>query len=149
MSHNGFQIIPVQLTKFYALTDFFNKVKNNKFFHPHPFTLGTACELWVYDGKNSYYTIMENEKIIGYGFLRGFEEGWKDICLGIYILDRRKGLGELLMNFLHIVAKRQGLKRLRLHVHPDNKKALNLYRKMDYEFKDGKHNGELIGCKTL
>jgi len=72
-----------------------------------------AVGLWY--SENLYYFIVEEKEILGYGFLRGWDENWDDICLGIYILDRRKGLGELLMHFLHTVAKRRGLERLRLH----------------------------------
>jgi len=133
----------------YWIKDLFDKIKNNKLFQPHPFDEEYIFYLWKGHYENLFYAVRENTEIIGYGFLRGFDEGWDDICLGIYILDRGKGLGELLMNFLHTVAKRQRLERLRLHCHPDNKKALNLYKKMDYEFNGEKHNGELVGFCTL
>ena len=131
------------------LYKFFKEVKDNEFFHPHPFTLTEANKRCSYKGNDIYVVIVADE-ILGYGFLRGWDDKWADICLGIIVKPKYQsnGLGTLLMHFLHATAKQKGLKRIRLHVNKDNP-ALHLYKRMGYGFESKKGNGELIGICYL
>lgn len=127
------------------LAEFFESIKNNKYFHPHPFTKKKALELGQYRGHDSYYILIK-DKIIGYGFLRGWDRDWEDKCLGIVIGpdEQGHGYGRLMMNHLHSVARKRGLQKIRLHVSPENKGAISLYKSMGYKEEGKRENGEFI-----
>ena len=148
MPDNSLKIVPPSPSLRIKIGEFFQKVKDNEFFHPHPFTPAQAYELCHYGGRDIYCFLMA-DRIIGYGFLRGFDNKWNDVCLGLIIETKRKGCGELLMHFLHTAARFNNVKRIRLHVHPDNGPAKSLYDKMGYQFNSELHNGELVGYKEL
>jgi RimJ/RimL family protein N-acetyltransferase len=152
MSNNHLQIIPVNIEPetYYALTSFFESISDNEFFQPHSFASEYAIKLCNYKGEDLYY-ILEKENVIVYGFLRGWDNHWDDICLGIIVepSEQGKGYGELMMHFLHAAAKQRGLDRIRVHVHPNNHIARALYSKMGYVFNGKRHNEELVGYKNL
>lgn len=150
MQDNCLKIIPLSPSLCKHIVEFFRMISSNTFFHPHPFDLKEVHKRCYYKGDNIYCALIDKE-VLAYGFIRGWDEGWDDKCLGIITnpSEKRQGLGELLVRFLHIAAKRRGLKRLRLHVSPDNIPAINLYKKTGYTFSGEKHDGELIGFKDL
>jgi GNAT superfamily N-acetyltransferase len=152
LSYNSLKIVTTNEVDAFALIEFFENIKDNEFFHPHPFTTNKAIELLDVEGKDLYYCLVGREKIIAYGFLRGFDDGWDDICLGLIVRESEqgKGYGEMFLRFLHVVAKSLGgLKRVRLHVSPKNTKAISLYRKVGYKFNERMHNEEKIGYFNL
>jgi len=104
-----------------------------------------------YNGRDLYYVVTANERIFGYGFLRGWDDNWENICLGLIIRggNYNIGLGKLLVRFLHAAARERGVKKLRLKVNIDNLSAMALYLKMGYRFDGEKQNGELIGYYDL
>lgn len=131
------------------LIDMFCLIKNredNIYFHPHPFTKEEAEKLARYEGQDLYYILTENYQILGYGMLRGWDEGYRVPSLGIYIHPdaRGMGLGKLLMQFLHAIAKRKGAKKIRLKVYSDNVVALKLYESLGYVF-EKEEAGQLVG----
>lgn len=150
MRDNRFQIVPVDLTRWTQLWRFFSEIKDNKFFHPHPFTSEEAYTRCRYKGQDLYYLLIDNE-VLGYGLLRGWDDKWDDICLGIIIKpsETRRGLGDLLMHFLHTAARRKQLARIRLKVHPENIPAQMLYEKLGYVFNGEMYKGEAVGYKRL
>lgn len=89
-------------------------------------------------------------EVLGYGLLRGWDQGYDVPSLGIAIRpDRRgQGLGILLMHFLHAAARQRGALRVRLRVHPGNARARDLYEKLGYRF-EGEERGELVGFFEL
>lgn len=135
------------------LTTFFEVLRTNaddRYFHPHPFTAGEAVKRCHYAGKDLYYVLLESGRVLGYGMLRGWDEGYSVPSLGIAIHPdvRKIGLGQLFMQFLHCVAKHSGAKKIRLKVDSSNLCALNLYRQFGYCFEaDGAD--QLIGWKIL
>ena len=149
MQDNCLKIVPPSPALGKQVGEFFREIKDNKFFRPHPFDLPEAHRLCYYSGDDIYCLLIA-DGIIGYGFVRGFGK-WPDVCLGLIVKtsEQGKGYGELLMSFLHAAAKRRGVKRIRLHTHPDNKPALALYEKMGYFFSGKQHNNEMIGCKMI
>jgi len=100
--------------------------------------------------RDLYYVLIEGEHVIGYGFLRGWDKGYNIPSLGIVIhpAERGKGLGRLLMLFLHAVARRRGAEKVMIKVKPDNEAALHLYRSLGYRFPD-KVMGRLVGFCDL
>jgi len=119
-------------------------------FHPHPFTKEEARKLVQYQGQDLYYILVKNKEIIGYGILRGWDEGYDIPSLGIYLHPsyRGKGLGKMMMVFLHAAARERGASQVRLKVYCDNQRAICLYQKMGYEFKE-KDDEQWIGLLKL
>lgn len=149
MQNNNLQIVNITPPLCEKLYKFFKEVKSNEFFQPHPFTLAEAGKRCSYKG-NDVYVVIVTDEVLGYGFLRGWDDKWADICLGVIVKPeyQSNGLGTLLMHFLHATAKQKGLKKIRVHVNKSNP-AINLYERMGYVFNTERGNGELIGICYL
>ena len=125
-------------------------LKNNKdeFFTPHKFDYLTILKNCF--NKDIYIIQLIDKKIVGYGMLRGWEEGYEIPILGIIIDKNYRGMGlsKDLMNFLHNIARTKGSIKVMLKVYKNNIVAINLYKKCNYEFTD--YNNELlVGYKTI
>ena len=136
-----------------ALTDFFRALRaagDDSFFHPHPLTDAEAGVRARYRGKDLYYVIVEQGEILGYGFLRGWDEGYEVPSLGIVIRPalRGAGLGRMLMHVLHQAARRHGAARVRLRVLPKNAAARRLYEDLGYIF-ETEEMGQRVGILEL
>lgn len=147
LSQLEFRIIDKTMEQ--SLATFFRDIKtaeDEKHFHPHPLSDDEVKKRTQYSGKDLYYILLENDKILGYGMLRGWDEGYDIPSLGIVIHPsmRGSGLGKLFVYFLHIVARRKGASKVRLKVHPDNTNALSLYKKLGYTFQ-AEDEGQLVG----
>jgi len=97
-----------------------------------------------------YYVAVASDRVLGYGILRGWDEGYQIPSLGIAFLPdaRGKGLGRLFMTFLHAAARLRGAKRIRLKVYPDNTVAVKLYEDMGYRYTETSE-GQLVGYMDL
>ena len=73
MHYNNLKIVEVNRTGPIALWNFFLKVKDNKFFQPHPFDCETAHALYFAETDNLYYALV-SDKILAYGIVRGWDE---------------------------------------------------------------------------
>jgi len=106
------------------------------FFHPHPLTASEAKKKIKYSGQDLYFLQISNGTLCGYGFLRGWDEGYEIPSLGLAIHPkfRGRGLGEKFIFFLHEQARNHGAKKVRLTVAADNKAAIYLYSKLGYRF---------------
>lgn len=133
-----------------SLFDDFQQSGVEKYFHPHPLTKEQAKIISYYLGKDLYYLFFNDENLIGYGFLRGWDKGYTVPSLGIALRQsaRGKGFARLCMLQLHYAAKKKGAKQVILKVYPDNVRALNLYIKLGYQF-TGMHDGQLVGLINL
>jgi len=136
-----------------ALADFFAELKASgtaEYFHPHPFTAEEAKTLCHRQGEDLYYVAVAGGRILGYGMLRGWDDGYEVPSLGIAFRsgDRGIGLGKSFMVFLHSAASLRGSKRIRLKVYPDNTAALNLYESLGYHFEE-ESAGQLVGYIEL
>ena len=122
----------------------------DKSFHPHPLTAQEASVRATYHGDDFYCVMLRGDTAIGYGMLRGWDEGFLVPSLGIVIDPALQGLGygRLLMSFLHDVATQRGADRVRLKVDPKNRRAIELYRSFGYCFEEAK-DGQLIGLVDL
>ena len=132
---------------------FFERLRDHqidKFFHPHPLTREEAPKRAAYGGLDFYCVLVLGADVVGYGMLRGWDEGYEVPSLGIVIdpSAQGKGYGRLLMEFLHAAARQHGAKRIRLKVYADNLKAVSLYRSLGYGFA-GEESGQLVGYLEL
>lgn len=106
-------------------------------FHPHPFDQVSARFICSYAGNDQYYGVLHQGVLVGYGMLRGWDEGFATPILGIYLLSETRGTGlaQLLMQHLNSVAKLYGAERVMLKVNRDNLPARRLYERMGYKLK--------------
>ncbi|MCK4727090.1 MAG: GNAT family N-acetyltransferase [Anaerolineales bacterium] len=121
-----------------------------EFFHPHPFSSDEALRICNYIGSDMYFGLLQDGHIIGYGMLRGWDEGYDVPSLGIVIhpSERGKGMGEFMMLKLHETARQKGTKEIRLKVYPDNSAAIHLYKNLGYVFR-GFEQDQMIGILIL
>jgi ribosomal protein S18 acetylase RimI-like enzyme len=122
------------------------------FFAPHSKSESHIRELCVRQQRDIGYLLVSGRKVTGYGLLRGWDEGFETPSLGIAIhpTARGRGLGELLMHFLHVAAMARGAVRVRLRVRANNSVAIGLYTKLGYVFeRDVTADGYLTGFKNL
>jgi ribosomal protein S18 acetylase RimI-like enzyme len=126
-----------------------------KWFKPHPFAQDYLNMLCGADIRDLHYVLTLDGEVVGYGLLRGWDEGYDVPSLGIGVHPRLRGMrfGLMLMEFLHCAARARGSDRVRLRVAADNDAAISLYRRMGYaigEAEDGPPtNGLLVGTKEL
>lgn len=135
-----------------ALADFFQSLgpEDTKHFHPHPLTAEEADRRCHHAGMDLYYILLDENRVLGYGMLRGWDQGYDVPSLGIAIhpAARGQGLTKVFMHFLHAAARARGATRVRLRVRPDNVKAVRLYRSLGYQI-GGEDRGQLVGVLDL
>ena len=152
LSRLEFRIVDKTMEK--SLAAFFKSIKtagDEKYFHPHPLNDVEAKKRTHYVGKDLYYVLWDDDdKILGYGMLRGWDDGYEIPSLGIIIHPSMRGfgLGKLFVSFLHVVARRRGANKVRLKVYPENTSAISLYNKLGYIFQM-ENDGEFIGFIDL
>jgi ribosomal protein S18 acetylase RimI-like enzyme len=125
---------------------------DGRFFTPHPFTEAVLGGLASAPGRDHYYLLMSGNEALAYGLLRGWNEGYDVPSVGLAVSPaaRGRGLGRMMMAFLHAVARTQGAERVRLRVHPENGKAVSLYRSLGYSFEPSDSvTGLMVGLKDL
>jgi len=88
---------------------------------------------------------------VAVGFIRGWNEDWNDKVIGLIVhTDHRgKGYGRLLLHYLEVMGRGRGLKRLRLHVHPDNHVARRMYERDGWYPYGRRENREIIMYRVL
>jgi ribosomal protein S18 acetylase RimI-like enzyme len=127
-----------------------NNEKEFKHFTPHPFTR-EKLQLIIETAKlDLFYVVIFEGSVIGYGILRGMDEGYKVPSLGIAI-DKNyygTGVGSLLMDFLETTAKVHGYKKMRLRVYKNNERAYPFYLKLGYKY-EPYDKDSVLGFKEL
>ena len=128
-----------------------NKSRDTQWFHPHPLTSLQAKKICAYRGKDLYYVAMNQDHILAYGMLRGWDEGWKTPSLGIAMHQdvRRKGLAKAFMHFLHAAARAKEAREVRLKVHPENVHAVMLYASIGYRFRKKMEDNQMVGFMNV
>jgi [ribosomal protein S18]-alanine N-acetyltransferase len=131
------EIVRPRLELFPQLADFFAAIDTpdvKSVFHPHAFTAAKARALCEYRGLDEYYLVLRDEQVVGYGLLRGWDEGFEDPSLGICIRPgcHGLGLGTRLMNHLIAAASARKSKRIILKVKKENGDAIKLYEKVGF-----------------
>jgi ribosomal protein S18 acetylase RimI-like enzyme len=138
-----------------TLAAFFSRIARDttsRHFHPHTFTEEDADRICSYCGKDLYVGLHFNANFLGYGMLRGWDEGFSVPSLGIYIAPEMRGTGaaKLMMQHLHLAAKLSKATQVRLKVYRDNAAALRLYRSFGYQFDDSFGDGaQVVGILSL
>jgi ribosomal-protein-alanine N-acetyltransferase len=123
---------------------------DTEYFQPHPFTIDAIEKILKSARNDLYYILAEGEDVLGYGMLRGWDEGYEIPSLGIAIHPRVRstGLGKFFMQFLNAAAQRKGATSVRLRVRPANTRAVKLYENLGYNFRS-EEDGYLVGFLQL
>ena len=123
----------------------FETLRDDPLFHPHDLGAAGAGQIATYLGKDVYVVLESGGELIGYGMLRGWDEGYAVPSLGIAIRPdhRRSGYGRVLMLALHDVARATGATQIRLRVSPENGPAAGLYWSLGYR-DAGEERGERV-----
>lgn len=115
----------------------FNEV-DKKYFYPHKFTVAEIKKIINNAAEDLFLlNIDEDEKIIGYGLLRGWDQGYAIPSLGLAIGAefRGRGYGKKFIKYLHELARKKNSKTVMLRVHNENQTAIELYKQVGYQFK--------------
>lgn len=122
------------------------------YFSPHAYDDTTLNQIADDSNQDLHYVLVEDQIVLGYGLLRGWNEGFNIPSLGIAIHPnaRGKGLATMLMQFLHISARINNATKVRLRVLKKNEKAHLLYSALGYQFEDDDRNEQfLVGFKQI
>jgi ribosomal protein S18 acetylase RimI-like enzyme len=133
MNHKYFEISDIR--DFLIFID--SNLDDTKYFHPHKFDYDTVKFILENKKEDIYLLFYESNGIIGYGILRGWDEGYKIPSLGILIDKSVRGCGysRRILDTLHEIAKRKFSESIRLTVKTDNNVAINFYEKNGYSFR--------------
>lgn len=142
---------PVHMEYLIRFFEAINEPEYIKDFSPHPFDEENAGRVCNYQGRDLYYAVILGENnIIGYGMLRGWDEGYEIPSIGLCIQKgyKGRGLGRLLLNFLEAASGLEGARKVMLKVRKDNEIAKRLYESQNYVFNEYNHD-YLIGYKSI
>jgi ribosomal-protein-alanine N-acetyltransferase len=109
-------------------------------FHPHPLTRTEARR--IADGgasrKDHYYAAFVGDRLVGYGMLRGWDEGYAIPAFGVAVdaAYRGRGIGRSLLRYAVEYARKKGAATLMLKVHLDNPSARHLYESEGFVFEE-------------
>jgi [ribosomal protein S18]-alanine N-acetyltransferase len=138
-----------------ALARFFQDLTDrgdDAFFAPHAPDERSISQMISNVESDLYYVAIDREAVLGYGLLRGWDEGFAVPSLGIAVHPsaRGTGLAKLMMDFLHLAAARTGAGKVRLRVRQDNSRAVAMYRSLGYVFEESDEQSEyLVAFKAL
>lgn len=116
-------------------------------FHPHPLSDEAAAVIARSQATihaagspraDEYHVAWRGSRIIAYGMLRGWSEGYAIPSLGIAVHPghRGQGVARRFMRYLHAIARYRGAGQLRLKVYRHNHAAAALYRSLGYQLTD-------------
>lgn len=138
-----------------SLKDFLEDIESSgdgRFFSPHSNDEAALRARAVYTGQDLYLLLVDGQRVLGYGLLRGWDEGYSIPSLGIALHSSVRGTGfaSAFMAFLHAEARHKGAIKVRLRVHAENSRAITLYTRLGYALTpDSDRNGYLLGLKDL
>ncbi len=153
MSTSSIEVRRLRATDYDEVSNFFRIVsvdQKSQNFHPHSFDDDSAEWVTSYKGRDLYLGLFINQRMLGYGLLRGWDEGFEIPSLGIYLAPdaRGKGLSKEFMSAIHTHALKNGALKVRLKVYADNTGARRLYEKIGYVFAS-EEEGQLVGSFDL
>lgn len=138
-----------------AVSRFFSDLKakgDDAFFHPHAADEVSLRAVARDAGDDLFYLFVRGRDVLGYGLLRGWNEGYEIPSLGIAVHPsmRGTGLGRLIMEFLEAMAGMRGAPSIRLRVHKDNAIARDMYARRGYRLTpDDRDESLLVGIKSF
>lgn len=135
-----------------ALGDFFEAIRGlpevESYFTPHPLDRAQAVRIATRAAhrEDEYFAAFEDGRVVAYGMLRGWDEGYPNAAFGVAVLPERRGagLGRAILRYAVERARAHGAERVVLKVNPENVNAMRLYESEGFVF-DGYHtDGEQL-----
>jgi glycosyltransferase involved in cell wall biosynthesis/GNAT superfamily N-acetyltransferase len=136
-SNDPLQFLPLKSLDKSQTLDLFARIKMEDpegLFEPHGPNWIKIEEIW--NSVNDFYLLVcTKDAKIGYAILRGLDEGFEDLSLGIYIFSEFRGMGAAvkIMEKLEELARGKGVNQVRLSVKSVNHRAKRLYSKLGYK----------------
>lgn len=128
----------------------------SRYFHPFTFEAATIRGLLARARKDVYFGIATGSdsrlSLAGFYMLRGMDEGYADPMYGVFIGHRFQGQGLARLTLAHAESwcRVNGIARLLLKVHPENKRARQLYEGWGFKLvREDASNHNLVLGKTL
>ena len=140
-----------------ALGELFDELREDPasvHFHPHPFTEEAAKRIAERTGirRDAYFGAFQAGRLVGYGMLRGWDEGYEIPSFGVAvrIQARGMGIGRRLLRHAISIARRRRAPSVMLKVHPANANARVLYETEGFIFDPAPlEGGQIKGLLTL
>lgn len=106
------------------------------FFHPHLFDVQTLTQICSNPGRDYFCGMFRGTRLVAYGMLRGWNEGFENPSLGLAIhpLNRGQGWAPRMLEHLHAYALSREVRMIRLTVYRKNSRAMQLFEKAGYRF---------------
>jgi GNAT superfamily N-acetyltransferase len=121
-------------------------------FHPHAFTHDEARRICSRPAasRDIYILAMDEDEVVGYAMLRGWDEGYEVPSFGLCVLPSHQGagLGSRLLDYALECACARGAPRVMLKVNFDNHVARQLYESRGFAFLK-LDDEQLVGYKHL
>ena len=119
-------------------------------FFPHPLTATEADRLCNRVGLDEYIVLIEDGVVIGYGMLRGWDDGFDVPSLGFatHPGHRRKGVADAIVRELIQRAKARGALKLRLTVDANRHHVIDFISRHGFTFSPLEHD-RLLGMLNL
>jgi glycosyltransferase involved in cell wall biosynthesis/GNAT superfamily N-acetyltransferase len=135
------------------LSAFFRALVENgdgSLFYPHPLTAIEARRICRHAGLDQYFVATSEGRIVGYGMLRGWDEGYDIPSLGLatHPEHRNRKVAEAMMLALIQQAKHRGAKSLRLTADASRSRFIEFCQRHDFVFSPFKP-GRLVGMLDL
>jgi ribosomal protein S18 acetylase RimI-like enzyme len=115
------------------------------FFRPHPLTRAQAEQVVskLASGQDLYFVASDGTRFLGYGMLRGWDEGYSVPSIGVAVApgSRGCGVGRTLLRWAIRAARERGSTRVMLKVHPENAGARQLYESEGFVFDEPSDDG--------
>lgn len=128
-----------ELEQFFSIID---NAATRRVFHPHAFDAATARNICSSSGKDAFIGCFDDSTgaIVGYGLMRGWDEGFEVPSIGLCLLPEQKGrgLGRRLLEYLLAHCRQQGAPKAILKVRPENAAAIRLYETTGFEIDPGR-----------
>lgn len=136
------------------LTDLLSREEKeySKYFIPFDFDHTTIKKILTEKKEDKFFGLFVDDSLIGFYMLRGFDEGYDIPSYGVWISKEysAKGLSKLTLQHAVSICKINGIKKLLLKVHPENKIAKMIYENFGFIKKSNDpKNNNLVYYKDI
>jgi len=122
-------------------------------FHPHPLDTANARRVSTRRSQSEdiYFGAFIGEDMVGYGMLRGWEDGYAVPSFGVAVSPRHRGagIGRVLLEAAVDMARTRGATEMMLKVYPNNHVARRLYESRGFVFEHEPAANQLVGRLRL
>jgi len=134
-----FQIRQLQPKDSQRLLKFLNdlaELGEDRFFHPHPAEIKVCSSICEKPGLDYFCGGFQEDQMVVYGMLRGWNEGFCDPSLGLAVHPARRSLGLARAMLVHLmgIAEQKKCLRIRLTVYRQNERAFRFFTSAGFQF---------------